>query len=154
MKKLLYSLSGVILLLLLSMALLSCHTQYVPIETVKTEYYHHTDSVKQVDSVYKEKETIIKELDSATMASYGIKLEGMQKAWLVQTRELERRLRELQEQRADTVINIDTVRVPYPVEKKLSGWQQFKVDFGEMILGLFFITVFVFVMWLILKRKI
>ena len=30
----------------------------------------------------------------------------------------------------DTVIKTDSVRVPYPIEKKLTKWQQIKLDVG------------------------
>lgn len=117
------------------MGLVGCKTQYVPVETVHKEYHNHTDSVKQIDSIFHEKETIIRELDSAAMAEYGIRLEGMQKAWLVQTKELERRLKELQEQKTDTVVKVDSVQVIVPVEKELTKWQSFCCDYGKMMLG-------------------
>lgn len=30
----------------------------------------------------------------------------------------------------DTVIKTDSIRVPYPIDKKLSKWQQIKLDVG------------------------
>ena len=44
----------------------------------------------------------------------------------------------------------DSIRVPYPVEKKLSKWQQFRLDFGGWAMGVlalgivfFFIRLFI-----------
>ena len=108
----------------------SCKTEYIPIETSDTEHHWHTDSIKEVDSVIHERHTTIMQLDSAAMAQYGIRLKNAERAWLVKSWELERQIENLQRLTAirDTVR--DTIQVPYPVEKKLSKWQQTKVDWG------------------------
>ena len=108
----------------------SCKTEYIPIETSHTEHHWHTDSIKEVDSVIHERHTTIMQLDSAAMAQYGIRLKNAERAWLVKSWELERQIENLQRLTAirDTVR--DTIQVPYPVEKKLSKWQQTKVDWG------------------------
>ena len=54
----------------------------------------------------------------------------------------------------DTVIKTDSVRVPYPVEKKLSKWQQIKLDIGEWViiaLALSLIALVVIIVRKILK---
>ena len=109
---------------------LSCKTEYIPVETSHTEHHWHTDSIKEVDSVIHERHTTIMQLDSAAMAQYGIRLKNAERAWLVKSWELERQIENLQRLTAirDTVR--DTIQVPYPVEKKLSKWQQTKVDWG------------------------
>lgn len=101
--------------LLLLMAMGSCTTtKYVPITETHTEHHWHTDSVKERDSTHTERETIIREVDSAAMAKYGIQMQANQRAWLVLQREMENRLRELEHMSAQK----DTVRdsIPYPVE--------------------------------------
>lgn len=35
------------------------------------------------------------------------------------------------------------VRVPYPVEKELTGWQKFRLDFGGWTIGVLIITILV-----------
>lgn len=54
----------------------------------------------------------------------------------------------------DTIIKTDSVRVPYPVEKKLSKWQQIKLDIGEWVmvaLALALIALVVIIVRKILK---
>lgn len=104
--------------------------QYVPVETNHTEHHWHTDSIIQKDSVIKESMITVMQLDSAAMAQYGIQLKNAERAWLVKSWELERQIENLQRLTAirDTVK--DTIQIPYPVEKKLSKWQQIKVDWG------------------------
>lgn len=80
------------------------------------EYWHHTsDTIRQTDSIIDKQTTIIRELDSAAMAEYGIRLQGLQRAWLVDNSRLQRELSELRQTKTDTVIERDSVPVPYPV---------------------------------------
>lgn len=125
---------------------LSCKTEYIPVETSHTEHHWHTDSIKEVDSVIHERHTTIMQLDSAAMAQYGIRLKNAERAWLVKSWELERQIEQLQKMSAirDTVR--DTIQVPYPVEKKLSKWQQAKVDWGGWaMLGVLVVIILFFV---------
>lgn len=110
--------------------MLSCKTEYIPVETSHTEHHWHTDSIKEVDSVIHERHTTIMQLDSAAMAQYGIQLKNAERAWLVKSWELERQIEQLQKMSAIRDTTRDTIQVPYPVEKKLSKWQQAKVDWG------------------------
>ena len=119
-----YGVVGVVCLLLMGCK----HIEYIPVETTHTEHHWHTDSVKERDSTHTERETIIRELDSAAMAQYGIQMENNQKAWLVFQRDMEERLRELEHKEAvrDTVR--DSIPKPYPVEvvkTKATGWWAF-----------------------------
>ena len=123
--------TAAVLLLLLTLLLGGCkHIEYVPIETTHTIEHHHTDSVRQVDSIFKNKETIIMQLDSEAMAQYGIRLQAAEKAWLVRTAELEKQLQKLQHTKTDTLLKVDSVQVPYPVEivktkTNYGGWWAF-----------------------------
>lgn len=84
------------------------------------EHWHHTsDTIRQTDSIIDRQTTIIRELDSAAMARYGIRLQGMQKAWLVESSRLQRELSALRQSKTDTVIERDSVPVPYPVIKEV-----------------------------------
>ena len=105
-------------------------TKYVTVPEIHEVHHHHTDSIHQTDSVTVEKETVIMQLDSDAMAKYGIQLKAAERAWLVRTAELERRLQQLAETHTDTVHERDSV--PYPVEvikeveieKDLHWWQK------------------------------
>ena len=105
----------VIALLMLLIFLCSCTTtKFVTVPEVHEVHHHHTDSVFKRDSVIDHKTTTIRELDSAAMAEYGIKLERAERAWLIQTDRLQRELSELKEAKNDTVSRRDSI--PYPVE--------------------------------------
>ena len=115
-------------------------TKYVPVTEQHTEHHWHTDSVKDRDSIHTENTTIIREVDSAAMAKYGIQMQANQRAWLVLQREMENRLRELEHMTATH----DTIRdsIPYPVEvpvevpAKLTWWQQTRLHLANILLWL------------------
>lgn len=119
-------------------------TKYVPVTETHTEHHWHTDSVKERDSTHTERETIIREVDSAAMAKYGIQMQANQRAWLVLQREMENRLRELEHMS----VHKDTVRdsIPYPVEViREVERKPSKTERGLMIAGLLsLIAVIVF----------
>ena len=117
------------------------NVEYVPVESSHTEHHWHTDSVHQVDSFYHEKETTIMQLDSAEMAKYGIQLKNAERAWLVKSWELERQIEALQRLTAERDTVHDSIPVPYPVEKRLTKWQQAKVDWGGWALLVLIVLV-------------
>ena len=45
------------------------------------------------------------------------------------------------------------VQVPYPVEKELTKWQQFRMDFGGWAIVIVIITILVVVGWMVYKLK-
>ncbi len=45
------------------------------------------------------------------------------------------RFRNVYHVKADTVMQRDSVRVPYPVEKQLTKWQRWKMDLGGLAMG-------------------
>ncbi len=144
--------SAIIIGFLIAMAicaLCSCSTtKYVPVTEQHTEHHWHTDSVKERDSVHTENTTIIREVDSAAMAKYGIQMQANQRAWLVLQREMENRLRELEHMTATR----ETIRdsIPYPVEvtkevpARLTWWQQMRLYMANIMLGLLAIVVAVY----------
>ena len=109
-------------------------TKYVPVVETHTDHHWHTDSVRQRDSTHTERETVIRELDSAAMARYGIQMQANQRAWLVLQREMENRLRELEHMSAQRDTVRDSIPVPYPVveyvERKMSGIDKLLISTG------------------------
>ena len=102
---------------LLAWLLTGCTTtKYVPVTETRTEHHWHTDTVRERDSTHTERNTIIRELDSAAMAQYGIQMERNQLAWLVLQREMKNHLRELEHTTAQRDTVRDSIPVPYPVE--------------------------------------
>lgn len=144
---------GAIIVALLICALFgSCTTtQYVPVTEQHTEHHWHTDSVKERDSVHTENTTIIRELDSAAMAKYGIQMERNQRAWLVLQREMEQRLRELEHMTATHDTIHDSIPKPYPVEvinevpAQLTWWQQTRLHMANILLYLLLIVGIIYV---------
>ena len=47
----------------------------------------------------------------------------------------------------------DSIQVPYPVERKLTRWQQAKMDLGGIALGVLAVVLCAAVVWLIRKFK-
>lgn len=109
-------------------------TRYVPVETVRTEYkdkvreVHTTDSVVDTRFVYVKGDTVIDYRDRVK--------------W-----------RDRYVHDTCTVVKTDSIAVPYPVERKLTWWQQTKMDFGGMALGAVAVALCVAVVWLARRRR-
>ena len=89
----------------------SCGTQYIHVETVKTEY-RVRDSIRH-DSVYQQ-DSVYVTVKGDTVYEYKYK-------YLYKYQYINR---------MDTLMKTDSIQIPYPVEKQLSKWQRFKLDFG------------------------
>lgn len=139
----------VFLCLLVVLMLTACkETEYVPVVERHEVYHHHTDTVRQTDSILSEKTTVIREVDSATMAQYGIELRKAERAWLVLQKDMERRIHELMQAKSDTIIIRDTIQVPVPVERKLTKWELVKLDMGGWMVGIIIISIIGFCVYL------
>ena len=140
---------AIIITCVLMAILSSCTTtKYVPITETRTEHHWHTDTVRQRDSTHTERETIIREVDSAAMAKYGIQMERNQRAWLVLQREMENRLLELEHMTAQRDTVRDSIPVPYPVvkmvEKPLSWWERLRLNIFNVLLGVIALVIIFF----------
>lgn len=113
-----WSFVGMVLALLLSSLFSGCTTtKYVPIETIRTDTVYQSkikrDSVRVHDSVYVKEwqkgDTVFRDRDR----------------W--HTEYVDREVH-------DTLYQsrVDSVAVPYPVEKELSWWARKKIEFGEL----------------------
>ena len=51
------------------------------------------------------------------------------------------------------VLRSDTVRVPYPVERKLTRWEQFRLDVGGWAIGIVIIVILIVVGYMIYKLR-
>ena len=98
-----------------------------------------------------ERETVIRELDSAAMARYGIQMQRNQLAWLVLQRDMENRLRELEHTTAQRDTVRDSIPKPYPVEVvKEVPRERSTVEWVVLIIG------FLAIVWIFFRvaRKI
>jgi hypothetical protein len=131
----------------------SCKSvEYVTVPEVHNEHHWHTDSVHQTDSIIRETQTTIMQLDSAAMARYGIQLKSAERAWLVKTQEMERQIQMLLQLNIQKDSVHDTVPVPVPVIKEvpaeLSWWQQLRIHIANILLW----ALLVVGVWLAVKK--
>lgn len=116
-----------ILIILLASAICSCRSvEYVPRETIKhdTTYINKLikDSIYLKDSVY-----IHSKNDTVFVEKYKYQY-------------IDKVVRD-----TSYVVKSDTISVPYPVEKRLTRWQQLKLDIGGISIGIIIITILVVV---------
>ena len=130
----------------------------VTVPEVHEQHHWHTDSVIKRDSVIHDRQTTIRELDSAAMAQYGIQLKQNEKAWMVSVAELRREVERLESMTADRDTVRDSIPVPYPVEKivpaELSWWQQARIHLANILLyGLLIVGIILLGKWHLKKLK-
>lgn len=120
-------------IVLATFCMIGCKTvKFVPVPEYHTIYKMRVDTVQRWDSVYFR--------DSVFIAAKG------DTVFLTKTHWRER-FRNLYHVKVDTVMQRDSIPVPYPVEKKLNKWQQWKMDMGGWAMG----VAAVFVVLVILK---
>ena len=114
--------------------LVGCRTKYVTVPEYHKEYINRTDTFLRSDTLFR--------LDSVVVRMQG-------DTTVIEKIRWQNRLVNVYKIKTDTIIKTDSVRVPYPVERKLSKWQQFRLDFGGWAMGvlafgiiLFFIRLF------------
>lgn len=128
MKVLLY-----LMTILLTICIWSCRSvQYVPVESVRYDSVYLSKQV--TDSIYVKDSVLIVKGDTITEYRY---------RYIYQYKD-----------RTDTIYvnRTDTIREPYPVEAKLTRWQQIKQDVGGISMFAFIIIIAIFV-FRIIKRK-
>ena len=128
------------ILALVVFCLCGCKTKYIPVETIKTEYIVRTDTFTQKDSCVVRDSVYIHEKGDTVWYE----------KWHTQYVD---RWRE--RVKIDTLIRRDSIRTPYPVERELTKWEQIKMDYGAVSIGISIAAVIGLILWLILwlKRK-
>ena len=113
-------------IIIICLVMCSCRSvQYVPVEVIKTDTTYinkiQRDSIYQLDSVY------IRDKGDTVLI---IKTRYLYRDRLVQ----------------DTVYmsKTDSIQVPYPVERKLTKWEQLRLDVGGWAMGGFIVVFLVF----------
>lgn len=128
---------AVVIAVILTGLFCSCSSvKYIPVETVRTEYKTVKDSFIQKDSIFVK--------DSVLIESKGDTV--WYQKW--HTKYIDRWHEVV---RIDSFVKRDSIQVPYPVEKKLTKWQQVKIDYGGEAIILAIVVIFI-VIWLIFKR--
>ena len=130
MKRLVY----IIMLLILAACFISCRTQYIPVESVRTEYKTR-DSIR-IDSIY-QRDSIYTLVKGDTAYQYRYKY----------------LYRYLTNNRTDTILKNDSIRVPYLVEKKLNRWQSIKMELGGWAFGLVISFILIIIGRIVYKAR-
>lgn len=125
MKNLIY-----ILTILLTSAICSCKSiQYVPVVTVKSDTTYinklQRDSIYERDSIF-----IRSQGDTVLIEKFKYKY-------------VDRLVRD-----TSYVSRVDSIQVPYPVEKQLTRWESFKMSVGgyAIVIGIISIILFVIIL--------
>lgn len=113
-------------------------TIYVPVES----HHYHTDSVRvsveRVDTMFQHDSVYVEHNGDTTL--------------IVKWRD-RYKVREVHGTVARKGIKVDSVYVPYPVEKPLSKWQQAKMDFGGIAFGAVGVLIAFIIVWLLRKFR-
>lgn len=129
---------GIMTCILISILTGCKSVQFVPVETVKTDSFYidrfQRDSIYQRDSVFVNRWT-------AGDTVYQDKV-----VWKYVYRD---------KVKYDTVaiLRSDTVRVPFPVDRELSKWEQVKLDVGGWTICAFIIIILLVVVFTVYKLK-
>ena len=123
-------------LVLMLLSLLGCRSaRYVPVPEWHTLYKTRADTVWRRDSVRDVQWMTVKEVDSAQLAALGIQIKGLKNALLIERNKLLQKISNEKTHKVDTVMQRDSIPVPYPVEKPLTKWQRWKMDLGGWAMG-------------------
>lgn len=119
--------------------------RYVPVPEYHTRYKTRVDTVQRWDSVRDVQWMTVKEVDSAQLAALGIQIKGLKNAFLIERNKLLQKMSNEKTHKIDTVMQLDSIRVPYPVEKQLTKWQRWKMDAGGCAMGVAAVLVILLV---------
>ena len=104
--------------------------RYVPVPEYHTLYKTRVDTVQRWDSVRDVQWMTVREVDSAQLAALGIQIKGLKNALLIERNKLLQKISNEKTHKVDTIMQRDSIPVPYLVEKPLTKWQQWKMDMG------------------------
>ena len=111
----------ILFLFFVLMSLTGCKTvRYVPVPEYHTLYKTRVDTVQRWDSVYFRDSVYMEEKDDTV--------------FLTKTHWRER-FRNIYHTKTYTIIQRDSIRVPYPVEKQLSKWERWRINAGGCAMG-------------------
>lgn len=111
----------ILFLFFVFMSLTGCKTvKFVHVPEYHTLYKTRVDTVQRWDSVYFR--------DSVYIATKGDTVCLTKTHW-------RERFRNVYHTKTDTIMQRDSIRVAYPVEKPLTKWQRWKMDLGGWAMG-------------------
>ncbi len=132
--------SFVMFIVMIAIILLnSCSPKVIYVPEYHTEVVTRTDSVVKIDSVHVKDSVIIKQAgDTIEIDRWHTEYKDRWRERVV----------------VDSFIKVDSVSVPYPVEKKLSKWQQAKVDWGGWAMLFVVVLIFLFLIFALRRRGV
>ena len=131
-----------LVMVLTLLSLTGCKTvRYVPVPEYHTLYKTRVDTVQRWDSVRDVQWMTIREVDSTQLAALGIQIKGLKNALLIERNKLLQQISNEKTHKVDTIMQRDSIPVPYPVEKPLTKWQQWKMDMGGWAMGVVAVLV-------------
>ncbi len=126
----------ILFLFVVIMSLTGCKTvRFVPVPEYHTLYKTRVDTVRRLDSVRDVQWMTVREVDSAQLAALGIQIKGLKNALLIERNKLLQKMSNEKTHKIDTIMQRDSIPVPYPVEKPLTKWQRWKMDLGGWAMG-------------------
>ena len=147
-------------------------TKYVPVETVRTEYVGRDNKdlqniIKSLTERLHQKERQVDSLmqsyrELLVLSDSGDTLRHDRETIVYRASHREKELERLLESKSDSIrelrqrlesVKSDSIPVPYPVERKLTWWEQTKMDFGGFALGGVAAALCIAVIWLIRKFR-
>ena len=123
------------IILMVSFLLTGCKTvKYYPLETVRIDTVYVNQ--QRVDSI------LVK--DSIHITEKGDTVTEFRLKYIYKYKD-----------RTDTLYlsKVDTVSIPYPVEKQLTKWQTVKVNYGGWAIGIVFVFILIVVGRMVYKLK-
>jgi hypothetical protein len=142
---------------LMTFLLAGCtRTVYVPMPSVSVERNDHSVNATDIEKD-RSRESTREQVTSDTKVTVnenGDTLRTDTRFIYLRDRETEReneRLRAIVDSLRS--VKVDSVPVPYPVERELSRWERTKVDFGGYAMALLGAVIAVAVTWLARRRK-
>lgn len=126
----------ILFLFFVLVSLTGCKTvRYVPVPEYHTLYRTRADTVWRMDSVRDVQWMTVREVDSTQLAALGIQIKGLKNALLIERNKLLQKISNEKTHKVDTIMQRDSIPVPYPVEKQLTKWQRWKMDMGGWAMG-------------------
>lgn len=143
-------------LLILSCLAGCTRTVYVPVPSVSVERNDHSVNATDIEKE-RSRESTREQVSSDTKVTVnenGDTLRTDTRFIYLRDRDTEReneRLRAIVDSLRS--VKVDSVPVPYPVERELSRWEQTKMDLGGVAIGVLAAVVCIAVVWLIKKFR-
>ena len=147
-------------------------TRYVPVESVRTEYVGKDNAellniIKQLSEQITQKDRRIDSLmrsrnERLVLNDKGDTLRHDTELIIYRSSHREKELEHLVQSQTDSIrelqqrlesVKADTIRIPYPVEKRLTRWQQTKIDYGGEAIIAIAVIIIAAVAWLIKKFR-